>query len=363
MNKPSFQDELKLILSRMELPEKALVTAGMPYANAPLHIGHFAGTYVPADIYARFMRMLIGSENVLFVCGSDDHGSNSEVAAKKKGVSTGDFVKEINDSQKRTLNNYNISMNLFTGTSKPENMEFHQEVVGDILTSLHENKMLQKKTSKQWFDPELSMFLPDRFVFGECPKCGDKKAYSEECDACGATYEASELLNPKSTVSDSSPIMKDTDHWHLDMWQVVDSLKPWIESKKKSWRKNVFLETLNTVIPSFMFSNKFEDVFKSSKEELPKHKSRYAPGKMIEVQFENLTDLDAGKKLLESKEIEITLNKAWADRSITRDVNWGVPVPKNIDPSMEGKTFYVWPSLLSHLFLLQSLLKKSGKRP
>ena len=198
MNKPSFQDELKLILSRMELPEKALVTAGMPYANAPLHIGHFAGTYVPADIYARFMRMLIGSENVLFVCGSDDHGSNSEVAAKKKGVSTGDFVKEINDSQKRTLNNYNISMNLFTGTSKPENMEFHQEVVGDILTSLHENKMLQKKTSKQWFDPELSMFLPDRFVFGECPKCGDKKAYSEECDACGATYEASELLNPKA---------------------------------------------------------------------------------------------------------------------------------------------------------------------
>ena len=106
--------------------------------------------------------------------------------------------------------------------------------------------------------------------------------------------------------------MKDTDHWHLDMWQVVDSLKPWIESKKKSWRKNVFLETLNTVIPSFMFSNKFEDVFKSSKEELPKHKSRYAPGKMIEVQFENLTDLEAGKKLLESKEIEITLNKAWA---------------------------------------------------
>jgi len=360
----NLQEELKTILERQKLPEKALITAGMPYANAPLHIGHFAGTYVPADTYARFMRMLIGGENVLFVCGSDDHGSNSEVAAKKQGMTTSEFVGQINDSQKRTLQNYAISMDVFSGTSKPENMKYHQEIVADTLRKLHANKMLQKKTSEQWFDPELSMFLPDRFVFGECPKCGDTKAYSEECDACGATYLASELKSPKSTVSDSSPVLKTTDHFYLDMWKVVDQLKPWIESKKKSWRKNVFLETLNTVIPSLVFSNKNEEVFKSLKEKLPTHKSRYAPGKMIEVQFENLTDLEIARNIFNENNISSEINNGWANRSITRDVAWGVPVPTDIDEGMEGKTFYVWPeSLVAPISFTKVALEKQGKDP
>ena len=219
----NLQDELKTILGRQQMPEKALITAGMPYANAPLHIGHFAGTYVPADTYARFMRMLIGEENVLFVCGSDDHGSNSEVAAKKQGISTSEFVGQINNSQKRTLDNYSISMSVFSGTSKPENMKYHKEIVAETLKKLHSNNMLEKKTSEQWFDPELSMFLPDRFVYGECPKCGDQKAYSEECDACGATYLASELINPKVPLV-KAPGRPNTDHFYLDMWKVVDQL-------------------------------------------------------------------------------------------------------------------------------------------
>ena len=106
------------------------------------------------------------------------------------------------------------------------------------------------------------MFLPDRYVFGQCPKCDHEKAYSEECDSCGAHYEASELKDPKSTVSDGTPILKETDHWWLDMWQVSDELKDWIETKKKTWRKSVYLETINTVFPSFVFSNKDEDIFK-----------------------------------------------------------------------------------------------------
>ena len=358
------KEELSIILGRQTLPEKALVTAGMPYANAPLHIGHFAGTYVPADTYARFMRMLIGEENVLFVCGSDDHGSNSEVAAKKQGISTGEFVGQVNDSQKRTLKNYSISMNVFSGTSKDENMKYHKEIVADILRKLHSNKMLDKKTSKQWFDPELSMFLPDRFVFGECPKCGDQKAYSEECDSCGATYRSEDLINPKSTVSDSSPVLKDTDHLFLDMWKVVDQLKPWIESKKKSWRKNIFQETLNTVTPSFSFSNKSEDLFKSFKDQLPKHKSRYAPGKMIEVLFDSLTDLEIAKNLFSKNGIELEVNNAWANRSITRDVAWGVPLPKDIEEGMENKTFYVWPeSLIAPVSFTKVALEKQGKDP
>ena len=360
----NLQEELSTILGRQHMPEKVLVTAGMPYANAPLHIGHFAGTYVPADTYARFMRMLIGKENVLFVCGSDDHGSNSEVAAKKQGIATSEFVGQINDSQTRTLTNYSISMDVFTGTSKPENMKFHREIVGETIKKLHQNKMLQKKTSEQWFDPELSMFLPDRFVFGNCPKCDDPKAYSEECDACGATYDASELKHPKSTVSDSSPVLKNTDHFYLDMWKVVDQLKSWIESKKKFWRKNVFLETYNTVIPSLIFSNKSEEVFKSLKAELPKHKSRYAPGKMIEVQFENLNDLEKARTLLFKNNIENKTNNAWANRSITRDVSWGVPVPTDIEEGMDGKTFYVWPeSLVAPISFTKVALEKQGKDP
>ena len=360
----NLQEELKIILGRQQMPEKALITAGMPYANAPLHIGHFAGTYVPADTYARFMRMLIGKENVLFVCGSDDHGSNSEVAAKKQGIPTGEFVGGVNESQKRTLANYSISMDLFTGTSKPENMKYHKEVVSDILKKLHANEMLEKKTSKQWFDPEISMFLPDRFVYGNCPKCNDPKAYSEECDACGATYQASELINPKSTVSDSSPTLKETDHLYLDMWKVADQLKIWIESKKKSWRKNVFLETYNTVIPSLMFSNKSEDTFKSLKEVLPIHKSRYAPGKMIEVQFENLSDLDKARIILKEKKISSEINNGWSNRSITRDVSWGVPVPTDMIDGMEGKTFYVWPeSLVAPISFTKQALEKQGKDP
>ena len=358
------KEELSIILGRQTIPEKALVTAGMPYANAPLHIGHFAGTYVPADTYARFMRMLIGQENVLFVCGSDDHGSNSEVAAKKQGISTGEFVGQVNDSQKRTLKNYSISMNVFSGTSKDENMKYHKEIVADILRKLHSNKMLDKKTSKQWFDPELSMFLPDRFVFGECPKCGDQKAYSEECDSCGATYPSEDLINPKSTVSDSSPVLKDTDHLYLDMWKVVDQLKPWIESKKKSWRKNIFQETLNTVTPSFSFSNKSEDLFKSFKDQLPKHKSRYAPGKMIEVLFDSLSDLELAQSLFSENGIELEVNNAWANRSITRDVAWGVPLPKDIEEGMENKTFYVWPeSLIAPVSFTKVALEKQGKDP
>ena len=360
----NLQNELKIILDRQVLPEKALVTAGMPYANAPLHIGHFAGTYVPADTYARFMRMLIGDENVLFVCGSDDHGSNSEVAAKKQGIPTSEFVGKINDSQKRTLDNYAISMNVFSGTSKPENMKFHQEIVADTLRKLYANKMLEKKTSEQWFDPELSMFLPDRFVFGECPKCGDQKAYSEECDACGATYPASELQSPKSTVSDSTPVLKETDHLYLDMWKVANELKNWLQTKERSWRKNVYLETYNTVIPSLLFSNKSEETFKSLRESLPKHKSRYAPGKMIEAQFENLTDLETAKKLFDQYKIETTINNGWANRSITRDVSWGVPVPTDLTSGMGGKTFYVWPeSLVAPLSFTKVALEKQGKNP
>jgi methionyl-tRNA synthetase len=199
-------EKLNLMTSRIKKPKTAVITAGMPYANGPVHIGHLAGAHVPADIYARFMRMMIGPENVLFVCGTDDHGSNSEVAAKKQGISTEEFISKVHASQQETMNNYGISLDAYTGTSRPENYEEHVKLCQDFLRDLHKNGRLQKKTSDQWYDPEFEMFLPDRFVSGTCPKCEAPGAYSEECDTCGANYEANELKDPISSVSGKTPL-------------------------------------------------------------------------------------------------------------------------------------------------------------
>lgn len=362
----SLQVEIEGLLGRWKRPKKAVVTAGMPYANGPLHLGHLAGAHIPADIHARWLRMMIGKENVLFVCGTDDHGSTSEVAAKTSGTPIREFIKKIHDQQESTLKRYGVSLDIYTGTSRETNYKGHKEYCQNFLRKLHKNKMLEKKATEQWFDPKLNMFLPDRYVVGECPnpKCDNKKAYSEECDVCGLQYPSQELKNPQSTLSDSTPVLQKTEHWWLNMWKVSDQLNQWIESKKKTWRKNVYLETINTVLPSLSFSNKHEETFKSLKESLPKHKSRYAPGKTVVVQLENLSELEKARKILEDKGVETALVDSWAHRSITRDVAWGIPVPTDLDEGMENKTLYVWPeSLIAPISFSQEVLQLKGKDP
>ncbi len=359
----NIREKIQQTLSRMELPKRAVITAGMPYANGPLHIGHLAGAHVPADVYARFQRMLLGNENVLFVNGTDDHGSTSEVAAKKKGVSTEEFINDIHSMQSKTMERYHISLDVYTGTSRPENFEDHKNLCQEFLRDLYHNGRLNKRTSLQWFDPKLSMFLPDRYVTGKCPneKCENTSAYSEECDACGKQYEASELIEPKSSVSDATPILKETDHFYLDMWQATDELKRWLDSKKRTWRKNVLAEVETTVMPTLAFTNKSEPKFKEIKDTLPKHKSRYAPGKKVAVAFETLEDLEVGKEKLTNAGIECELLDDWAHRSITRDVKWGIPVPTDLDESMVDKTLYVWPeSLIAPISFSRVALKKQG---
>lgn len=357
------KQDIPTILSRISRPKKAVITAGMPYANGPVHIGHLAGAHVPADIYARWTRLLIGKDNVLFVCGTDDHGSTSEVAAKKLGKTTQEFINEVHAKQSATMNRYSIGLDTYTGTSREENFEAHKELCQDFLRKMHGNGMLDKKTSEQWFDPELNMFLPDRYVQGKCPNpdCSNTKAYSDECDVCGKNYDPSELKNPISTVSDATPVLKETDHWYLNMWKVTDQLIEWLDTKQKTWRKPILQEVFGTVYPSVTFMNTQEDIYKSIKAELPKHKSRYAPGKKVLVQFENLADLETGKEQLTDKGIECELNDAWAHRAITRDVSWGIPVPTDLDEGMEGKTLYVWPeSLIAPISFTKVALKKKG---
>lgn len=352
------------VLSRITRPKRAVVTGGMPYANGPLHLGHMAGAIVPPDIMARYMRMLIGSENVLFVSGNDDHGSTSEVAAIKAGKPVREFIDEIHDKQVQTLSQYGISYDIFSGTSREDCYSIHKETSQEFLIKLNQNGMLEKKTTKQWFDPKINRFLQDRNVTGKCPNpnCSNETAYSDECEVCGTKYDPSELLNPKSSLSEGTPELRDTSHLWLNMWKVSDELLTWIKGKQKTWRKCVYNEVFETVQPALQFDNTHEPTFKEMRATLPKHKSRYAPGKKVVVQFETKEDFNTGKAALTEKGIPVENLDGWAHRSITRDVSWGIPVPKEIDPEMEGKTLYVWPdSLIAPISFTKVALKKQGK--
>lgn len=365
MNKPFTPPaNVKDVLERLSRPKTAVITGGMPYANGPLHLGHLAGAIVPPDIMARYMRMWLGQENVLFVSGNDDHGSTSEVAALKSNMPVREFIDVIHEKQKSTLKRYGISYDIFSGTSQPDCFPTHVETSQEFIKKLWNNGMLEKKTAKQWFDPKLNRFLQDRNVTGKCPNpnCNNDSAYSDECEVCGTQYNPSQLINPKSSLSDATPVLKDTAHLYLNMWKVSDQLLEWIKSKQNKWRKCVFNEVFETVQPSFQFDNTHEPLFKEMRATLPKHKSRYAPGKKVVVQFENKADFETARNLFEEKSIPCQILDGWAHRSITRDVTWGIPIPKELDPEMEGKTLYVWPdSLIAPISFTKVALKKLGR--
>lgn len=356
--------DIETVKQRAYRPKKAVVTGGMPYANGPVHLGHLAGALVPPDIHARYLRMLIGAENVLFVTGNDDHGSTSELAALKAGIPVREFINGIHNKQLETLKKYNLSFDLFSGTSRPETYPLHSKLSQDFIRKLHKNEMLEKKSSLQWYDPQLKRFLQDRFVQGKCPnpKCESVNAYSDQCDTCGSQYEPSELLNPRSTLSESTPELRETVHWWLNLWKVSEPLREWILTKQKTWRSSVYNEVLGTVLPALSFSNTFEPKYKELKETLPKHKSKYAPGKKVQLQFDNKADLASAKEVLVKSEIDSELVDGWAHRSISRDVSWGIPLPEDIDPEMRGKTLYVWPdSLIAPIAFTQAALAAKGE--
>jgi methionyl-tRNA synthetase len=359
--------DIPSLLKTLQRPRRAVVTSGMPYANGPLHLGHLAGVHVPADVFTRWMGMLIGRENVLYVNGTDDHGSTSEVAALKAGVPVRKFIDDIHATQRDTLQRYSIGVDVYTGTSRPECFPLHKELSQDFLRKLHRNGMLRKRVSKQWYDPVAKRFLPDRYVKGKCPnpKCENDGAYSDVCEVCGLNYEPSELLNPKSTLSDATPELRDTAHLWLDMWKVAEVLRGWIQGKESAWRKPVLAEVLGTVLPSFRFDAAHEPAYKDMKAALPRHKPRYAPGKKIALQFETREDMEKGRAELErALGVKTELVDEWAHRSITRDVSWGIPVPEDIDPDMKGKTLYVWPdSLIAPISFTQVALKAKGQDP
>ncbi len=335
----------------------------MPYANGPIHLGHIAGAHLPADIHARWLGMMIGRQNVLFVCGSDDHGSTSELAALKEGKPVREKIAEIHRGQTECFERYQIGLDVYTGTSRPEVYPMHAELCQEFLRRAHAHGLLEKRTSQQWYDPEAKRFLPDRFVRGRCPnpKCDNTEAYSDECDVCGNQHAPTELLSPRSMISSATPEMRATTHWFLDMWAVSDVLLGWVGSKKKDWRPVVFADPYDTLQPSLRFARSHEAAYGEIAGALPAHKKKFGAGGKLVLQFSGRADLDRARAALASSDIPSEVADEWGHRSITRDIAWGIPVPP-IDPDLEGKTLYVWPeSLIAPVSFTKLALQKRGE--
>ncbi len=250
------------------------ITAALPYTNGPIHIGHLAGVYVPADIYSRYLRAQ--KKDVAFICGSDEHGVAISIRAKKEGVSPKEIIDKYDGMIRKSFDQLGISFDNYSRTSAP----IHHETASDIFSKMQAAGQFVEEVTEQLYDPEAKQYLADRFVTGTCPKCNHTEAYGDQCEQCGSSLNATELINPKSTLSGAEPILKETKHWFLPLDQYEDFMKEWvIEGHKDDWKPNVYGQV-----------------------------------------------------------------KSWVDeglrpRAVTRDLDWGIPVPVE---GADGKVLYVW---------------------
>ncbi len=211
------------------------ITAALPYANGPLHIGHIAGAYLPADIYTRYLRLR--KKDVLFICGSDEHGAAITIRAKKEGISPQEIIDKYHALMRDTFQKLGIEFDVYHRTSD----KLHHKTAQDFFTKLHEKGEFEQKTSEQYFDEEYQQFLADRYITGTCPKCAYEKAYGDQCENCGSTLSPTELGNPVSILSGKMPILRETTHWYLKLDTYEPWLKKWIlEGKANEWKVNVF---------------------------------------------------------------------------------------------------------------------------
>ncbi len=262
--------------------KKHIVTSALLYANGPIHIGHIAGAYLPADIYVRFLRL--NNEDVAFICGSDEHGAAITLQAKKLGLTPKEIIDKYHNLNKKTFAEFGIDFSIYHRTSE----KIHHETAKEFFTSLEKNNFFEVKTTEQYFDNSINQFLADRYIEGECPKCGYQHAYGDQCEKCGSTLSPNELINPKSTISGNKPELKKTKHWYLPMAKHEKWLEKWIDEGVINDSKHHDAKTWKTQV-------------------LGQCKSWISSG-------------------LKS-------------RAITRDLEWGVKVPLK---NSEGKVLYVW---------------------
>lgn len=250
-----------------------LVTAALPYANGPVHIGHLAGCYLPADIYVRFQRMK--KKDIKFICGTDEHGVAITIKAMQEGVSPREIVDKYYPVIRDSFKEMGISFDIFSRTSKP----IHHETAAGFFKKLYEDGLFEEKETEQFFDTEKHLFLADRYIIGTCPVCGNENAYGDQCERCGSSLSPDELINPRSTLSNSTPVKKLTKHWFFSLKTFEPWLREWIDSKKGIWKNNVY------------------------------------------------------------GQCNSWLDQGLQSRSMTRDGTWGIQVPL---PDAEGKVLYVW---------------------
>ena len=256
------------------MSERYTITAALPYTNGPIHIGHLAGVYVPADIFARYQRLK--KNDVAFICGSDEHGVAISIKATKEGITPQEIIDKYNKIIKDSLFDFGISFDNYSRTSLP----IHHQTASEFFKILYDKGKFIEETSEQLYDEQAGQFLADRFVIGTCPKCGNEEAYGDQCERCGTSLNATDLINPKSTLTGTKPILKKTKHWFLPLQDYTSFLEEWIiQGHKNDWKPNVYGQV-----------------------------------------------------------------RSWIDdglrpRAVTRDLNWGIPVPVE---GAEGKVLYVW---------------------
>ena len=253
--------------------KRTTVTSALPYANGPVHIGHLAGVYVPADIYVRYLRLK--GEEVLFVGGSDEHGVPITIKARNEGVSPQDIVDRYHSIIKKSFEDFGILFDVYSRTTS----KTHRELASGFFKTLYENGKFIEQTSEQYYDTEAGQFLADRYITGKCPHCGNENAYGDQCEQCGTSLNATDLINPKSAISGSVPVMRETKHWYLPLDQHEAWLRQWILEDHKEWKSNVYGQCKSW--------------------------------------------LDMGLQ----------------PRAVSRDLDWGIPVPVE---GAGGKVLYVW---------------------
>jgi methionyl-tRNA synthetase len=214
--------------------KRYLLTAALPYANGPVHIGHLAGCYLPADIYARYLRAQ--KKDVKFVCGSDEHGVPITIRAMKEGVSPQQVVDKFHAIIKDSFQQMGISFDIYSRTSN----EVHHKTASDFFTNLYEKGLFEEKETEQYFDEQKNTFLADRYITGTCPVCGNENAYGDQCERCGSSLSPEQLINPKSALSDAVPVKRKTKHWYFPLQKYEPFLKQWILEEHKDWKNNVY---------------------------------------------------------------------------------------------------------------------------
>ena len=214
--------------------KRTLITTALPYANGPVHIGHLAGVYVPADIYARYLRLK--GEEVLMIGGSDEHGVPITLRAKKEGITPQDVVDRYHGIIKKSFEEFGITFDIYSRTTSAT----HHQMASDFFRTLYDKGEFIEKTSEQYYDEEAKQFLADRYIMGTCPHCGNEKAYGDQCEACGTSLSPTDLIDPKSAISGSKPVMRETKHWYLPLDKWEPFLRKWILEDHKEWKPNVY---------------------------------------------------------------------------------------------------------------------------